>query len=226
MDGADTVRYHETVPYAVEDGAFSEIRSIDVHPLEGSMGRGLLLDTGCEPSAPMSGGPWRILGLENGQLAVVGNPIVAEGEFGAFIAGPVTRMGTITQMAADVVTVCVWTGYFFATVPVRIDWIHRTLALAQHCFYQTGHGPAEEGCEGPVQGLERRPTGPDLTFVRMFGESREPSVTPAHVVVKPDSAVTFLASKVRMTWEEDQHAIHLGVDDDLWLKVRVDGREG
>ncbi len=129
----------------------------------------------------------------------VGKPLVTEGEFGAFVA----------------------------TVPVRIDWLHGTLALAQqHCFYQTGHGIAEEGCEGSVQGVEHHPVDGDLTFVRLFVESRESQGMPAHVVVKPESRVEFLASKVRVRWEDAQDAVHLGVEDDLWLKVRIDGREG
>jgi hypothetical protein len=222
-----TIQYHEDVPYAVEDGSFSESCEIGVQPIVGSMGRGVLLDTSCLPSAPLSGGPWQILGLTGGQLVPVGKPLMTEGEFGAFVPGAVTRIGTITRILADTLTVRVWTGYFFATVPIRIDWLHGTLTLAQHCFYQTGHGPAEEGCEGPVQSVERHPVSADLTFVRLFVESRESGGTPAHVVVKPDSRVEFLASKVRVRWEDARDAVHLGVDDgDLWLKVRVDGHEG
>jgi len=220
------LQYHDEVPYAVEDGSFSENCVVGAEPLIGSAGQGLLLETSCLPSAPLSGGPWQILALVGDRLVKVGKPLVTEGEFGAFVAGTVTRIGTITRIQADTLTVRVWTGYFFATVPLRIDWMHGTIAEAQHCFYQTGHGPGEEGCEGPVQGVERHQVSAELTFVRLFTESREPSETPEHVVVKSDSRVEFLASKVRVRWQDNGDAVHIGVDDDLWLKVRIDGREG
>jgi hypothetical protein len=226
VDETNTVMYHTAVPYAVEAGGFSEGCSIEVQPLQGSNGHGLLLTTSCGSCAPLAGGPWQILGLIDGQLVAVGRPLMTEGEFGAFVPGAVNRIGRVTQILADTLTVRVWTGYFFATVPLRIDWLHHTLALAQRCFYQTGHGPAEEGCDGPVDGAERSPTTADLTFIRLFVEARETSPTPEHVVVKPDSNVTFLAGKVRVTATEDQNGIHLGVSDDLWLKVRVDDHEG
>ncbi|HET9832727.1 MAG TPA: hypothetical protein VFP91_13480 [Vicinamibacterales bacterium] len=220
------LQYHDEVPYAVEDGSFSESCVIGVEPLVGSAGQGLLLETSCLPSAPLSGGPWQVLALAGDRLVKVGKPLVTEGEFGAFVAGAVSRIGTTTRVLADTLIVRVWTGYFFATVPLRIDWLHGSLAEAQHCFYQTGHGPGEEGCEGPVHGVERHQVGTDLTFVRLFTESREPTETPAHIVVKPDSRVEFLASKVRVRWEDGGDAVHIGVDDDLWLKVRIDGQEG
>src|SRR5207244_7396127 len=44
---------------------------------------------------------------------------------------------------------------FFRLRKVRVNWMEGKLALAQHCFYQTGHGMAEGGCEMPVEGVER-----------------------------------------------------------------------
>jgi hypothetical protein len=50
--------------------------------------------------------------------------------------------------------------------------------------------------------------------------------TPAHVVVKKDSRVEILAGKVLVTWEEGKDGIGLGVADDIWVKVRIDGKDG
>src|SRR6266566_3065864 len=196
-DAAGAVLHHEEFPHAVENGEFTETCSVSVTPITGSNGAGLLLDTGCLPSAPMSGGPWQIFGIVNGKLAPIGKPLYAEGEMGDFVP-----------------------------VPVRVNWMEGKLALAQHCFYQSGHGMAEGGCEMPVEGVERHPGEQELTFVRMFSESNEQIGAPAHVVVKKDSRVEILAGKVLVTWEEGKDGIGLGVADDIWVKVRIDGKEG
>src|SRR5207302_8920388 len=132
----------------------------------------------------------------------------------------------VTQTLQDVINIHVWTGYFFAIIPVGIDWSRRSLTLAQHCFYQSGHGAAEEGCEVPLQPVERMPADQDLTFVRLFPAARETSGTPAHVVIKRDSKVEILLAKVLAKWDEGPYAVSLGVDDNLWLIVRIDGTAG
>lgn len=183
---------------------------MSVKPISGSNGAGLLLDTGCLPSAPMSSGPWQIFGMVNGKLAPIGKPLYAEGEMGDFVPGKVTHMGNLTQILADELRIRLFTGYFFVSAPVRLNWMEGKLALAQHCFYQTGHGIAEGGCEMPIEGVERHPGEQELTFVRMFSESNEQIGTPAHVVVKKDSRVEILAGKVLVTWEEGKDGIGLG----------------
>ncbi len=225
-DAAGAVLHHEEFPHAVENGEFTETCSVSVNPITGSNGAGLLLDTGCLPSAPMSGGPWQIFGIVNGKLAPIGKPLYAEGEMGDFVPGKVNHMGNLTQILADELRVRLFTGYFFVSVPVRLNWMEGKLALAQHCFYQTGHGTAEGGCEMPIEGVERHPGEQELTFVRMFSESNEQIGTPAHVVIKKDSRVEILAGRVLVTWEEGKDGIGLGVADDIWVKVRIDGKEG
>jgi hypothetical protein len=225
-DAAGTVLHHEEFRYAVENGEFTETCSVSVNPITGSNGAGLLLDTGCLPSAPMSGGPWQIFGVVNGKLAPIGKPLYAEGEMGDFVPGKVNHMGNLTQILADELRIRLFTGYFFVSVPVRVNWMEGKLALAQHCFYQSGRGMAEGGCEMPVGGVERHPGELELTFVRMFSESNEQIGTPAHVVVKKDSRVEILAGKVLVTWGEGKDGIELGVADDIWVKVRIDGKEG
>ena len=226
VDAAGAVLHHEEFPHAVENGEFTDTCSVSVNPITGSNGAGLLLDTGCLPSAPMSGGPWQIFGIVNGKLAQVGKPLYAEGEMGDFVPGKISHIGNLTQILADELRIRLFTGYFFVSVAVRVNWMERKLALAQHCFYQTGHGMAEGGCEMPIEGVERHPGEQELTFVRMFTESNEQIGIPAHVVVNKDSRLEILAGKVRVTWEEGKDGIGLGVADDIWIKVRIDGKEG
>jgi hypothetical protein len=226
VDAAGVIQHREEFSYAVENGSFVDSCSVSVNPISGSNGAGFLLDTGCLPSAPLSGGPWQIFGVINGKLSLVGKPFYAEGQMGDFVPGKITKIGNLTQILPDELRIRLFTGYFFVTVPVRVNWLEGKLALGQHCYYQTGRGMAEGGCEMPVEDVERLPSEQELTFVRMFSESNEQTGTPNHVVIKKDSKVEILAGKVLVTWEEGKDNIGLGVGGDIWVKVRIDGKEG
>lgn len=226
VDAAGAVLHHEEFPHAVQNGEFTETCSVSVNPITGSNGAGLLLDTPCLPSDPLSGGPWQIFGIVNGKLAPIGKPLYAEGEMGDFVPGKVNHTGNLTQILPDELRIRLFTGYFFISVPIRLNWREGKLALAQHCFYQTGHGMAEGGCEMPIEGVERHPGEQELTFVRMFTESNEQIGPPAHVVVKKDSRVEILRGKVLVMWKEGKDEVALGAADDIWVKVRIDGKEG
>jgi len=88
-------------------------RAVSVNPITGSNGAGLLLDTGCLPSAPLSGGPWQIFGIVNGKLAPIGKPLYAEGEMGDFVPGKVNHRGNFTQILPDELRIRLFTDYFF-----------------------------------------------------------------------------------------------------------------
>jgi hypothetical protein len=226
VDAAGAIRHHEEFPHAIENGEFSDTCSVSINPIKGSNGAGLLLDTGCLPSAPLSGGPWQIFGIVNGKLAPIGKPLYTEGGMGDFVPGQINHIGNLTQILPDELRIRVFTGYFFVSVPVMVNWMEGKLALGQHCFYQTGHGAAEGGCEMPVEGVEAHRDGQDVTFVRMFSESTEQTGAPAHVVIQRNSRVEVLAAKVLIKWDEGKDSIGLGVGDDIWVKIRVDSKEG
>ena len=220
------IQHQESFPHAVENGAFPETCSADVRLLSGTNGKGLLIDSGCLPSAPLSGGPWQIFGVVGTKLVPFGKPLVTEGELGEFVPGAVNHLGKLTEFLPDMLKIRVWTGYFFVSVPVRVDWPQGKLVLGQHCMYQTGHGFAEEGCEMPAEEVHLGSREQEMTFVRMFHESNERMGPPAHVVVKKESKVEVVAGKVLITWEEGPEAVGLSVAEDLWVKVRIDGKEG
>jgi hypothetical protein len=225
-DSTGKVQHKESFPYEIDEGTFSETCSAGAQLLSGSNGTGILIESGCLPSAPLTGGPWQIFGVVEGKLVPFGKPLVTEGEFGEFVPGTIKRTGNLTQVAPDVLRIRVWTGYFFVSVPVRVNWREGKLALLKHCLYQTGHGFAEEGCETPAEEARLAPREQEMTFVRMFHASNEHNGPPAHVVVKMDSKVEVVACKVRIIWEEGAEAIDLSVGEDVWVKVRIDGQEG
>jgi hypothetical protein len=111
------------------------------------------------------------------------------------------------------------------TVPVRIDWMAGRVAPGQQCFYQTGQGLAEDGCEMPAE--DAHPArDQEQTFVRLFRESNERSGPPAHVVINRSSTVEIVAGKVRVVWSETADAITLSPADDVWVRVLIDGHDG
>ena len=223
VDSGGVIQYRDDFPYAVEAGGFC---GASVKVISGSNGAGFLLDMACDPSAPESGGPWQILGLTNGKISPLGKPLSAAGQMGDFVPGKINKTGTLTQIMPDELRIRLFTGYFHVSVALRVGWWGGGLALAQHCFYQTGLGFAPDGCEMPVEDVERQPGEQELTFVRMFRESNAQVGIPEHVVVKKDSQVEILAGKVFVTLEESKSGINLGVGPDIWVKVRIDGKEG
>jgi hypothetical protein len=82
----------------------------------------------------------------------------------------------------------------------------------------------EGGCELHVE-VERTPVEDELTFVRLFTEADERFGTPKHVVVKRDSKVEFLGARVRVVPSAGS-ILEIGVADDPWVHVRIDGQEG
>lgn len=226
VDAGGNVQYRGEFPHTPENGEYPETCSAGVTFLNGSNGSGLLLDEACLPSAPLSGGPWRVLGLVNGKLTSLGKPLYAQGEMGDFVPGKITRIGALTQILPDELRIRLFTGYFFVSVPVRVNWLQGKLELAQHCFYQTGHGVAEGGCEMPADGVELQPSAEELTFVRMFPESNEQIGPPAHVVVKKNSKVEVLLAKALVQMNDQKDSIGLDVGGDIWVQVRIDGKVG
>lgn len=222
VDSGGVVRYRDDFPYAAEAGGFCPA---SVKVISGSNGAGFLLDMACAASQPNSGGPWQILSVANGKISPLGKPFSASGEIVDFVPGEIKKTGNLTQVLPDELRIRLFTGYFYVTVALRVGWWEGGLALAQRCFYQTGHGLAPDGCEMPVEGVERQPSEQELTFLRMFRESNAQGI-PEHVVVKKNSQVEILSAKVFVTSEETKSGINLGVGQDIWVKVRVDGKEG
>jgi hypothetical protein len=222
VDSGGVVRYRDDFPYAVEAGGFCPA---SVKVISGSNGAGFLLDMACAASQPNSGGPWQILSVANGKISPLGKPFSASGEIVDCVPGEIKKIGNLTQILPDELRIRLFTGYFYVSVALRVGWWEGGLALAQRCFYQTGHGLAPDGCEMPVEGVERQPSEQELTFARMFRESNAQGI-PEHVVVKKDSQVEILAGKVFVTLQELKSGISLDVGPDIWVKVRIDGKEG
>ncbi len=221
-DAAGVVVHHEQFGYTVGQNDFDDSCSATAHAVKGSMIQAIVIDTGCLPSAPNSGGTIEIFGNWNGTFTRIG-PFTMEGEMIDFVPGPVTKIGTATSFQADSVRLRIWTGNFHVTVPLTLDWTRGQL-VAPRCFEQTGQGMREGGCDLDVE-VERAPVDQDLTFIRLLAEANEGFGIAKHVVVKQDSKVTFLRAHARVVLAPGE-VLDVGIGDDPWLKVRIDGLEG
>ena len=226
QDALGATLYRKTFSYALEAGTFSHSCAASAQLLDGGAAKGLLISTGCLPSAPRSGDVWELFGLMNGRLIRFERPFTTDGDFLRLIPNPPRKVGRATLFLPDVMQFRVWAGNFQVTVPVHVDWMQGRLTPGQRCFEQTGHGLKESGCEVPVE-AQRVPSDQELTFVRLFTEASEGMGLPRHVVVRKDSRVEILSAKIKMSWDQSRELILFGVDDqDPWLKVRIDGQEG
>jgi hypothetical protein len=80
-----------------------------------------------------------------------------------------------------------------------------------------------ERCSYPVTDDAHRES--QLTFVRLFPEPDD-GYTPKHVVVQPQSKIEYHEARIPVVWTEDAKSISFGVQEDVWLKVRIDDQEG
>ena len=119
-----------------------------------------------------------------------------------------------------------------------MDWPHGKLSPAQECSVAAGEPGA--GCQYgvvPEDQLYRS----DITFVRLWPNPNEKSGKAAKTVVKVDSKVELIAALVPTRWVDGKSvgAVENSNDwikeaggfsvlpeSDLWIKVRIDGKEG
>ena len=216
-DDAGIVQFQSNLPYRVRGGRFEESTAVHAEILKGRIGSGLLLTYGVIPSTPLGGQSWQVLGIVNRKLRPFSGPISADGEL-----APANTTWDET-LKADVLNFRIWTGNFFVIVPLRVDWTMGVVRPAYRCWKMTGSGPME-ACRFRVE-AERRPEE-GLTFVRLFQEADRKAGVPLHAVVKKDSVIEFLEVEASLKWEESEGQVGLSVSEDVWLKVRIDGKEG
>ena len=222
-DQAGKVQFQRTLPYKVWGDRFEETTAVHAEILKGRAGSGLLLTYGFAPSTPLGGQSWQVFGVVNGKLGPFSGPISAEGDLVSQTSGNTTNTTWDEILKADVLNFRIWTGNFFVIVPLRVDWTRGSVRPAYRCWKLTGSGPIE-ACRFRVE-AERAPEE-GLTFVRLFQGTDEKGGIPLHAVVKKDSVIEFVEAEAALKWEESSGQAGLTVSEDIWLKVRIDGKEG
>ena len=231
-DAGGAVHYSNIFPYEVDGDRFVETTEASAQLLQGKQGSGLLVTFGTLPSTPLGGESWQVFSLFagppsaplNGKLVPFSKPIFTEGQLiNAEAGAPVVQTSEEPRLQGDVLHFRVWTGNFYVILPLRILWFQNRIEPAWRCQKMTPRGP-KPICEVRVE-ADRVPAEEDMTFVRLFPEAEE-GFTPAHFVVKKDSKIEFLAAEAEVIWKEEEDGVGLSVSDDVWIKVRIDGKEG
>ena len=241
-DAAGALQYQKTFPYVKGTGDSFESWSVSALPLTGTNGAGLLVsyDNYFEPSAPEEEptGWFQVFGVIGGKLAPFGAPLEVQGGLlDQYVDGQAYAAGRSLDTHADEVDFKIWAGHCRIVFPIRVDWSKGTLTPAQDCAMSAGESSA--GCQYKVV-PEPQLYSNGITFVRLWPSPSEKSGAPQNTVVKKDSKVELLTALVATKWVEGSpvgpankkgpmdDAATLGVDSgaDLWIKVRIDGKEG
>jgi hypothetical protein len=200
----------------VREKRFPFTTGLSVARFEGSGGSGLLLIWGDLPSAPDACGTYQFFAPRAGKLAPMSEPFCSEIDMEYPQSGPLLKLQRDTVTGADVFHEIVNTHRFRILVPVRVDFMRGQLLAAHHCRQLTSRG-YEALCEFPVR-AERIPLDED-TFLRLSAEP-DSGQTPAHVIVHRNSKVEFLGAFTGYNFGDGK------LEDNPWLKVRIDGKTG
>jgi hypothetical protein len=241
-DSAGVEQYQKMFPYQETNGEFSDSWSVSALPLAGANGTGLLVsyDSYSEPSAPEEEptGWFQVFGVLNGKLVPFGAPLEVQGGLlDQYADGHMYKAARPLGEKADAVEFKVWTGHCRLIYSVRVDWAAGKLSPAQECV-GTVADPGE-GCQYKIL-PEDHLYADGITFVRLWPGPAEKSGQPMKTVVKKDSKVDLLTARIPVRWVEGTSAfapgsqgplenvirVGIGEDADLWLKVRIDGKEG
>jgi hypothetical protein len=242
-DAAGVVQYRRTFPYVEATENDLESWSVSALRLTGTNGTGLLVayDVYSEPSAPEeeSTGWFQVFGVVDKKFAPFGAPLQIQGGLlEKYSDGHTYRSARPLDTQSDAVEFKAWTGHCRVMYPVRVDWAQGKLTPAQQCSKNAGESGA--GCQYEVL-PEDKLNSQGITFVRLWPAPDEKSGQPVKAVVKQGAKVDLLTARVAMGSVEsgttasapgskgplgDVVSIGVAPDADLWLKVRIDGKEG
>ncbi len=214
-DAEGTVCFEKKLPYQIDAGRFFETTTVQAELLRGKGGSGLLLTYAVDPSTPLGGRSWQVLGVVDGKLVPLSPPVTTEGELLGQSPGTAMDASRDEALRVDVLNFRIWTGNFFVIVPLEVNWEVGYVRPAYRLV---------EKCRMLVEG-QRKPAESEAA-VQLFPESDETVGAPIQVVVKKNSAVELLWAEGRIVWEESEDRVQLSTFEETWLKVRIDGKEG
>jgi len=237
----DNSIYHEDFPYTVTQGHLQEHLTASASLLSGSGGAALVLRFLDQPDHPESAKApiresWQLFAVVNGQLRPLG-PMLPLGHGGDItVGGVVTAVmmkGGIAVMpmasTAEVLALRVWTGNFYALVPVRFDWAHGQWGEGEKCYRNSNGTLTESGCILPVQAVAKpRSPDADLPYVQLFVGPDGNTEGSENIMITPGKHIEFLEMLAIVRWHNEglQGQRVACAFNDLWLRTRIDGKEG
>jgi hypothetical protein len=219
--------YERTFPYQLNGGRFTQVVSASARLLPGESLAGLLIEYREDPFPAGSEQYWQILRFKNGKLGLFDvsstpNQAAQNPFLGAVaIARNSSQPGPGNH--GEMSELKIWTGNFYAIVPLRVDWLQGRVSSGQQCFELIGGSMAEVGCEMRVE-VHRKPIDADLGSVRLFHEATENMGMPRHLVFNKDSRIEVLGAKAIMKMQVTNDLLEIRLSD-VWLKVLIDDSE-
>ena len=224
-DEAGTIHFEKLFPYSLNGSNFEESNSVSAEILVGKQRSGILVTYSVDPSTPLGGTSYQVFGMFDDKLVPFSKPVSVEGQLiGETSANSVMKTSAEPGLDAEVLRFRVWSGNVFVILPVRVDWLQTKMGPAWRCTKMTSRGNLPI-CRFSVE-ADRVPQQDELTFVRLHAEADEGFGAAEHVVIKKNSKVEILEAEGELVWQEGDDQIGLGVGEDLWLRVRIDGKEG
>jgi len=213
-DANGTLHFQRTLPYRADGKRFEETTGVEAALVEGKKGSGILLNYAVLPSTPLGGQSWQVLGVVEGKLQPFSKPVALEGGLMEETSGKLVRPGWDSALETDVLNFRVWTGRFFVIVPLAVNW--------EWGYFRPAYHLAK--CRWNVE-ADRR-AAPGQATVRLLPQPGADGGEPEEVPVTPGSKVEFLGAEGGVVWDETEEQIWLGVSEIIWLRVRIDGKEG
>jgi hypothetical protein len=238
LNGQNTSIYHQEFPYTFTQGHLQDHLSASASLLSGNGGVALAIRFLDRPESPdkIAKESWQLFTVVDGQFRALG-PLLPLGH-GSDIAvgGVVTAVmmkGGIAVMpmasTAEVLALRVWTGNFYASVPVRFDWPHGQWGVGQQCYRNTNGTLTESGCIIPMQAVPQpRSLHDDFPYVQLFPAPDADTGGSDNIMITPNKPVEFLEMFAVVHWHTEglQGQRVACTFSDVWLRVRIDGQEG
>ncbi len=226
--------FHETYPFALEDGRFSQILNASASLFSSQGGMALVIQFIEQTANTGTGSPvresWQIFGLSNGRLTKFG-PVLPLGQgsdiaVGGVVTAVMTKGGIVVlplASAAEELQVRAWTGNFYVLVPMRVDWMRAQWGEAEACYELAEGTLRERGCAMPVEAPREPAPANSGVYVSLF-----PSINDQEAVEVPltaNSKIDFLETLATVHWKDTAGRSECSFDN-VWLHTRIDGKEG
>jgi hypothetical protein len=181
--------------------------------LEGQSGEGLIIFYDSEPNAPPCGPEFQIFGMVSGSLKAMSPSIIVCGQFEKLPEG--MPRGVLKLLDGDLIKVNVWKNFFGIRIPFKVDFQKMTIAplIAQGVFDIDVH---------ETQGAVKT----ELSNKVILCSDHNPSSQQESLIVSEQAKVIFMGAYADVQLEQAGTA-HLDIKiTNVWLKVKVDGKEG
>jgi hypothetical protein len=231
QDADGNIVYQESDSYEAGDGRFARSVSAGATLFSGHGGAALAIRFTEQPAATPANESWLVLGMVNGKLTSFGAPgllgQVPGMQTNGVLTGVMLRGGIGVQALdsrAEPSEFRIWSGNFYVSIPVLVDWAQGKWSEGEQCFELNEGTLRPKGCNLRADpGPQARRS--EVTFAQLFAETDGNRYNSQQVTVRPDSTVELLQTRSLVQFMPSGN--HFAANfDDVWLQVRVDGKQG